>query len=725
MNATAEQKSTVYAEQALLMNVGNNILNVQTPSTNINIVQNALVGAYLLTTRDSFFKKEEVMQMLAFVESWNRVLPIPAIWKRGEEGQKPIRLWTGKQVMSCILPKMNFTRVSKMHPEEENTHPRNRNMSPTDSVVIIQKGELVCGYMCKNTLGSSPGNLIHMIVHDSEFVGDKALQFVNDIQLITSIFLQTRGFSMGLSDIMPSDDVVSQKIAILKAAKEEIHKLRDNMNTDEKQRNTIMKTILDNLYLNTTSMSFSSLDKNNSMLSMYKAGSKGDLSSPAKMSRMVGVQTVNGHAIKPVYGTRILPHFHEYDTDLSSHSFVSSNYVEGLTFAETIIHAISGREGPIDTAVKTSETGYIQRKLSKATEDIVVEYDGTVRNSMGMIVQFAYGDDAMDASTVLSQKLPMWRMSDVTFNSTYVWEGASSHESELIKAEFHRLLKDRKLTQTSQTESVTMPVSIYRIVDGVMSLRVSKPQPGEVISATSAIQVLLNLQRKLWRMLPSGCETWNLFFSINLRSHLASKRVVSEYKLTEYEMAMICTKIEVRFAKSMATPGDMIGIMAGHSLGEPATQMTLNTSHFSGDITKNVTLGVPRLKELINATSKIKTPMITVRLVKSREGNKQIANIVKNYIQCVKLETLLENVSIVYEPHKLDKPPQPQIDPLDYLAELFRVVPDIDAPEGVDDEGYSDWILKLNFDSAKIREHDVTLVDIVSKIKKTHGHLFR
>jgi len=134
----------------------------------------------------------------------------------------------------------------------------------------------------------------------------------------------------------------------------------------------------------------------------------------------VGQQNVEGKRIPFGFVDRSLPHFTKDDYGPESRGFVENSYLRGLTPQEFFFHAMGGREGLIDTAVKTSETGYIQRRLVKALEDVMVKYDGTVRNSLGDVIQFLYGEDGMDAVWIESQRLDHLRMNPRKFNETCV-----------------------------------------------------------------------------------------------------------------------------------------------------------------------------------------------------------------------------------------------------------------------------------------------------------------
>src|SRR5271163_2441598 len=152
---------------------------------------------------------------------------------------------------------------------------------------------------------------------------------------------------------------------------------------------------------------------------MVSAGSKGSFINISQMSACVGQQMVEGKRIPFGFKYRTLPHFTKHDHGPESRGFVENSYLRGLTPQEFFFHAMGGREGLIDTAVKTSETGYIQRRLVKAMEDVMVKYDGTVRNSLGDVIQFVYGEDGMDGTAVESQKIDSLRWNNKEMEDKY------------------------------------------------------------------------------------------------------------------------------------------------------------------------------------------------------------------------------------------------------------------------------------------------------------------
>ncbi|CAM9976478.1 unnamed protein product, partial [Choristocarpus tenellus] len=134
----------------------------------------------------------------------------------------------------------------------------------------------------------------------------------------------------------------------------------------------------------------------------------------------VGQQNVEGQRIPYGFKRRTLPHFAKDDLGPESRGFVENSYLRGLSPQEFFFHAMGGREGLIDTAVKTAETGYIQRRLVKALEAVSAKYDGTLRNQNNQVVQFLYGEDGMDGVWVEKQRFDLLLMNRSKFRQAYI-----------------------------------------------------------------------------------------------------------------------------------------------------------------------------------------------------------------------------------------------------------------------------------------------------------------
>jgi DNA-directed RNA polymerase II subunit RPB1 len=172
----------------------------------------------------------------------------------------------------------------------------------------------------------------------------------------------------------------------------------------------------------------------------------------------------------------------------------------------------------------------------------------------------------------------------------------------------------------------------------------SDMHPMEIVEAVDKLQEKLKVVPGDDHISMEAQRNATLFFGCLLRSTLASKRVLKDYRLTKEAFEWVIGEIETRFLQSLVAPGEMIGCVAAQSIGEPATQMTLNTFHFAGVSAKNVTLGVPRLREIINVAKKTKTPSLSVYLKPGVNKEKEKA---KN-VQCALEYTTLRSVTQVH-----------------------------------------------------------------------------
>ena len=138
------------------------------------------------------------------------------------------------------------------------------------------------------------------------------------------------------------------------------------------------------------------LPRSNTALKMAICGSKGSDINLSQMIGCVGQQTVSGNRTPNGFTNRSLPHFEPYSKYAASKGFVGHSFYDGMNAIELFFHTMGGREGLVDTAVRTSETGYMQRRLMKALEDLTVQYNNTVTISNGEIIEFLYGDDGIE-----------------------------------------------------------------------------------------------------------------------------------------------------------------------------------------------------------------------------------------------------------------------------------------------------------------------------------------
>ncbi|KAH7850342.1 hypothetical protein Vadar_031346 [Vaccinium darrowii] len=739
MNMHVPQSLETRAEALELMMVPKCIVSPQSNRPVIGIVQDTLLGCRKITKRDTFIEKDLFMNILMWWEDFDGKIPAPAILK-------PRPLWTGKQLFSLIIPKqINLLRYSAWHEETQNGH-----ITPGDTRVLIEKGELLSGTLCKKTLGPSGGSLIHVIWEE---VGpDAARKFLGHTQWLVNYWLLQDGFSIGIGDTIADFATMTTITNTISQAKSQVRELirlalekkleaepgRTMMESFENKVNEVLNTARDAA----GSRAQKSLSESNNLKAMVTAGSKGSFINVSQMIACVGQQNVEGKRIPFGFRDRTLPHFTINDYGPESCGFVENSYLRGLTPQEFFFHAMGGREGIIDTAVKTSETGYIQRRLVKAMEDIMVKYDGTVRNSLGDVIQFLYGEDGMDAVWVESQQLDTLKMKKSDFDATYRYEFddenwkpnyiASGYNEDLkmipeicnvFDAEFQKVEDDRYLLATeiatTGDSSWALPVNIKRLIWNAQKtfkinpLECSDMHPMEIVEAVDKLQERLKVVPGDDLISMEAQRNATLFFNILLRSTLASKRVLKEYRLTREAFEWVIGEIEARFLQSLVAPGEMIGCVAAQSIGQPATQMTLNTFHYAGVSAKNVTLGVPRLREIINVAKKIKTPSLSVYLKPEVNKSKEKAKNVQCELEYTNLRSVTQATEVWYDPDPTSTIIEEDVD----FVNSYYEMPD----EEIDPKKISPWMLRMELNREMMVDKKLSLADIAEKINLEFG----
>eukprot|EP00118_Oscarella_pearsei_P007073 m.33460 g.33460 ORF g.33460 m.33460 type:complete len:1731 (+) comp31816_c0_seq4:877-6069(+) len=740
MNMHIPQSLETRAEVQELLMVPRQLITPQSNKPVMGIVQDTLTGVRKFSKRNVFMEKEEVMNLLMWVPSWNAKMPKPAILK-------PKPLWTGKQIFSLIIPRrVNYVQFHSAHEDSEDSGPYT-HITPGDTRVLIENGILLTGILCKKSLGTSSGSLVHTIAR--EMGHEVARAFYDNVQGIVNNWLLLEGHSIGIGDCIADSDTYSDIQKTIRKAKREVIDVIEKAHNDEltpTPGNTLRQTfenqvnrILNDARDKTGGSAQKSLSFYNNFKAMVVAGSKGSKINISQVIACVGQQNVEGKRIPFGFRHRTLPHFIKDDYGPESRGFVENSYLAGLTPSEFFFHAMGGREGLIDTAVKTSETGYIQRRLIKAMESLMVQYDGTVRNAQQQVVQFLYGEDGMDGATVEFQSLPTIGASNSAFERRFKFNYndermmrrhleddvvqsiiTDQEVQQKIDSEWEQLQEDRKMIRAifpKMEGRIVLPVNLERLIrDAQKTFHVDLRKPTD-LSPYKVVDDLGHLKKRL--TLVDGVdfiskeaqENATLLFSVLLHSTLCSRKVIVEHKLTSESFDWLLGEIEDKFKQSVAHPGEMVGALAAQSIGQPCTQMTLNTFHYAGVSAKNVTLGVPRLKELINVSKKPKTPSLTVFLLGQSAKDAEKCKGVLCRLEFATLRKVTSNTAIYYDP-----------DPMNTViledqewVNIYYEMPDVDVKR------LSPWLLRIELDRKRMTDKQMTMDQVAEKITRAFG----
>ena len=753
MNLHVPQTIEARTELLQLAMVPTQIISPQANKPVMGIVQDSLNGINKFTRRDCFLDRSMVMQLLMWLPDWNGILPVPAILK-------PKPLWTGKQIFSMLIPSdINVLRHHAAHNDAENTSPY-RDITPGDTRVLIENGLLLTGMVCKKTIGSAQGGLIHVICIEKQQNPRIAADFFTQVQYIVNNWLLINGFSVGIGDGIASIGTMQRIQEIMDRNKVKVRDLVQQArlgNLDAEKGMTLresfesaVNTILSATREEAGKLAAMSLKQDNNFKQMVYAGSKGSTINISQIAACVGQQNVEGKRIPFGFRDRTLPHFMKDDFGPESRGFVSNSYLTGLLPQEFFFHAMGGREGLIDTAVKTSETGYIQRRLVKGMEDVIVRYDGTVRNSVGEVVQFLYGEDGLNGGFIEQQKVELMSLNNARFERRYridmdptkptylfsdrstvvtpsVIKLVSANFAEVqraVEAEFAQIVEDRRVLREEiylklRGDVAYLPVNLDRLIWTAQTMhRLDKRRPSNLYP----LNIIKSVQQLLERvvvvpgtdaMSVTANEDATLFFKIHVRASLSVKRVLEEFRLDDRAFAWVVAQIESRFIQSLCYPGETVGTIAAQSIGEPATQMTLNTFHSAGIGAKNVTLGVPRLKELINVAKTIKTPSLTVYLKPEFAQDLNRAKSVQASIEHATLRKVTAMSEIYFDPDPFNT----VIEEDQYFVQTFMEFEHSD----LDRESVSPWMLRLTLDRKMMLDKSLTMHDIAKRLKEEYG----
>ncbi|KAH9286366.1 DNA-directed RNA polymerase II subunit RPB1 [Echinococcus granulosus] len=741
MNLHLPQSVETKAEISQLARVPRLVVTPQANKPVMSIVQDSLTAAYKMTQRDVFINRADMMNLLMYLPTWSGRMPKPAIYK-------PQRLWTGKQLFSLIIPRrVNCIRTHSTHPEGEDDGPY-RWISPGDTKVLIDDGDLVAGILCKKTLGSASGSLIHLVAleHNFEVVG----MFFNNIQTVINNWLLIEGHTIGIADTLYDQATRKQIGETITKAKDAVFDIIDQAHNYDFQPlpgNTLRQTfenhvnkILNEAREKTGGCAQKSLSKYNNFNIMVVAGSKGSRINISQVIACVGQQNVEGKRVPFGFRHRTLPHFIQDDYGPESRGFVENSYLAGLTPTEFFFHAMGGREGLIDTAVKTAETGYIQRRLMKAMESVMVKYDGTVRNQINQLIQLRYGEDGLDAAHVEFQRLPTFKPSDEAFEHNFRFDLSNERAlrrcmpDDLVRslatdpetqaeldAEWDELCNDRKVLRsiiTKPEDRVVLPCNIGRLIwnaqklfeiDPLSKTNLHPRQVVEQVRETCKRLVVVPGEDALSKEANSNAV---LLMSCLIRSMLCTKKVIQEHRLTYDALDWVLGEIRNRFQQAQIHPGEMVGALAAQSLGEPATQMTLNTFHYAGVSAKNVTLGVPRLKEIINVSKRPKTPSMTIYLTGQAARDAEHAKDVVARLEHTTLRKLVNCTSIYYDPDPKNTVVKEDRD----WVSTYYDLPDFNM------DAISSWMLRIELARKQMTGKKLTMEQIADKITKSFGN---
>ena len=608
MNMHFPQNENARAEALNLANTDSQYLTPTSGSPVRGLIQDHISAGVWLTNKDSFFTREQYQQYVYGCirpedghATRNKLVTIPPAV------MKPVPLWTGKHIITTVLlntcpadmPGINLSSKNKIKNDYW-------GKSSEENNVIFKDGQLLCGILDKSQYGASKFGIVHSL---HEVYGPEiAAKILSVLGRLFTNYISSTAFTCGMDDLRLTDegnkwrkDILKKSVDIGRVAAAEVTNLDKDVTSNDPEllkrleeilrddnKLGILDAITSSMVNAITSQVVSKCVPDgtmkkfpyNSMQAMALSGAKGSNVNVSQIMCLLGQQALEGRRVPVMVSGKTLPSFKPFETDARAGGYIKGRFYSGIRPQEYYFHCMAGREGLIDTAVKTSRSGYLQRCLTKQLEGVHISYDNSVRDGDGTLIQFLYGGDAVDITK--ESHMTEFKFCVDNYDALLKKYNPSALVDHL---DVESALKYSKKALKNRKKNAKLPhYAQTPKYDPVLS----KFNPAKYLGAVSE-----NFQDKLESFINSNDELFKKDASVNEKKFRAL--------------------MQLKYMRSLINPGEAVGIIASQSIGEPSTQMTLNTFHFAGHGAANVTLGIPRMREIImTASAAIKTPQMTM-----------------------------------------------------------------------------------------------------------------
>ena len=721
MNIHVPQTIQTKTELQHIANLKYHIISPKDSSPIISFVQDSLIGVYKLTLDDIEIDWRDVMNLLVLCNNLN----LNNIIKN--------KKYTGKALYSKLIP---------------------NNIN-----AIKDDGEIINGNIVKGPINSSCNKLLVSNIW-YKYNANKTKDYIFNTQRLVSSYLLFEGFTVGIGDLIINNKL---KIEIIKSIEKK--KMETNHLITEIENNpelidayTFEESLRENLKAHKgviEKMVMNNLDNSNNFYTMSKHGS-GSKGSGINMMQMVGAlgqDILEFKRIQKKVNDRTLPHYFQNDDRAEARGFIERSYYDGLSPQEFFFHNMTSREGLIDTAIKTQDTGYIARRLMKGLEDIMIKYDGTVRTVNNRIIQMVYGDNGIEQIKQTIQKLHLIKkdnnelMKDYFFNNNEIKELvkksyisntdnkkfsdiSNKYYSQLkgLRDEIRNIQKIYTQNYVNIIDEYASPVNFKRLITDIKNYK-NINDDGKKVSpiyiyekieyilkpGTTILLTIKNKYKNTNNIKILDEIKYKFLFRLLLFEYISPKKIINNYKLSKFKFDILINQIIEEYNNGMVEPGEMVGSLGAQHIGEPSTQMTLNTFHATGSGNVGM-LGVPRLREIISLTKEIKTPTMQIYMEDNNNYNK--TKIISSYIKTTHIKDLITNYSIIFE-HNNDN-----IIKKDKVSNMLSI--SIGNNTNLKAENIP-FVLRLEINKNMLVQRDMSLLDIKIQFtnywKKNFGNI--
>ncbi|MGV9171440.1 MAG: DNA-directed RNA polymerase subunit A' [Promethearchaeia archaeon] len=464
MNLHVPQSEEARTEAELLLKVQEHILSPRFGGPILGGIQDFISGVFQFTSKDSLYDKKEALKLLYLGEVFDTD-PDFEIEDMEPAVKEPEPLYSGKQIFSTLFPddlnlrvRSKFCKHCDVCKEED---------CESDAFVSIRNGKLLTGTLDENTFGAIQSNsILQRIIKDHGNARGRI--FLDNATKMLLYVIRQNGLTMGLDEVYVRGNAYEKIQKILKESNDRSKELIRAYYEDDREvlKRAPGRTMKETLELRIrgelskarkraeeTAAEYIGDDAHSVI--MTKSGARGNILNLGQMSAVVGQQAIRGERINRGYSSRTLPHFKRDDLTPKARGFVASSYRNGLRPAEFFFHAMGGREGLVDTAVRTSQSGYMQRRLVNALQDMVIENDGTVRNSDKNIIQFKFGDDGinpMQSDHGKAVNLDVLLLKAQALDAEKIHDEAKKYKKEKAKKKVEEAKAEKKAKKKKEPE---------------------------------------------------------------------------------------------------------------------------------------------------------------------------------------------------------------------------------------------------------------------------------
>jgi len=713
MNMFVPQSVQAAIELEHICNVMYQIISPAGSSPTIGMVQDNTVGSFMLSNDKTIISMKRAMNMIAYTNVEN-----PSVLGTIKKN----KLMSGKELLSIILP-------------------NNLNML---GATVIEKGKFSKGRLTSKHVSKGSHNSIQHLIWN-QYGPLETKNFLDNLQRMGNIFLIYNGLTVGIKDTRIPKDLQIQIETIVKQKELEGEHLLTNMeNNPDVLKKSVFEDMMFNFYNiirpDVSKMIIDNLTEENNFQKMIVSGSKGNDINMGGMCGCFGQQGMDNGRISNVKMNKRSTHYSfQNDNRGPARGFIRNSYLKGMSSSELIMTNMGARADMISTSIQTADTGYVQRRMVKSVEDIYIEYGMKVVNSRGIIYQFNFGDTGINTVEQHKISLDSLKLSNLNMDKKFGFT-----KDEILKYKFKNfkkldsdnyvkqlimlrddIRKKRHCLQVNRAIFETtymLPVHIKNIFESLLTSNKktlkSDLEPDYIISKLEDIVDYRNTKIGCVDMSDPNYKdsirhkdeiNCKKLFKYSLHEFINPRTCIIENKISKKTFDHYCKRIIKSFNKSVVEPGEMVGVVAGQTLGEKTSQATLSKFHSAGvGVKQTGSTGITRIKEVINVSKNPKGPSMSIYLEDNIKNSDIDAKKIASELRMTKVKDLINFSEFYYDPNP---DPSRGLMKKDNVKKAFHSVSSSKS-RCLDTIDNLNWLIRLELNKDKMMERGISLIDI-------------